>query len=217
MPNSEGTIQITAPITDAHLAILNGDALGFVARLARAFEPRRRELLSARRARQEQIDRGVMPRFLDSTATIRESDWTVAPIPADLMDRRVEITGPVERKMIINALNSGAKVFMADFEDSNSPTWDNVIAGQVNLRIQLLEARPAAEVYWVQHGKSYSGMTTAKLAPIGAGQGGPIRAQVIWATTANYCLQSTVRRTTVQAFSVVMSKFAWRGPCPRPS
>jgi hypothetical protein len=79
----------------------------------------------------------------------------------------------------------------------------------------VLEARPAAEVYWLQHGKSYSGMTTAKLAPIGAGHGGPIRAQVIWATRTNYCLQSTVRKTTVHAFSVVVSKFAWRGPCLR--
>ena len=79
----------------------------------------------------------------------------------------------------------------------------------------VLDARPAAEVYWLQHGKSYSGMTTAKLAPIGAGHGGPIRAQVIWTTRTNYCLQSTVRKTTVHAFSVVVSKFAWRGPCPR--
>ena len=79
----------------------------------------------------------------------------------------------------------------------------------------VLEARPAAEVYWLQHGKSYSGMTTARLAPVGAGHGGPIRAQVIWATRTNHCLRSTVRRTTAHAFSVVLSKFAWRGPCPR--
>ena len=79
----------------------------------------------------------------------------------------------------------------------------------------VLEARPAAEIYWLQHGKSYLGMTTAELAPIGAGHGGPIRAQVIWATRTNYCLQSTVRKATVHAFSLVVSKLAWRGPCPR--
>ncbi|MEO8367716.1 MAG: malate synthase A [Candidatus Solibacter sp.] len=128
------TIQITAPVTAAQQAILTAEALGFLAKLAQAFEPRRRDLLAARRVRQEEIDGGTLPHFLAATASIRESEWTVAPIPADLMDRRVEITGPVERKMIINALNSGAKVFMADFEDSNSPTWDNVMDGQVNLR-----------------------------------------------------------------------------------
>src|SRR3954453_18800493 len=100
-------IQITAPVTAAQQAILTDEALEFIARLSQAFEPRRRELLEARRVRQEEIDRGGMPQFLPSTASIRESEWTGAPIPADLLDRRVEITGPVERKMIINALNSG--------------------------------------------------------------------------------------------------------------
>ena len=84
--------------------------------------------------RQREFEAGVLPDFLPETATIRSRDWTVAPLPADLLDRRVEITGPVERKMIINALNSGAKVFMADLEDSNAPTWENVIQGQINLR-----------------------------------------------------------------------------------
>ncbi len=135
----EKSIQITAPLTDDHQLILSEKAALFLARLARAFEPRRRLLLADRRARQQQLDAGVMPEFLASTAHIRQSEWQVAPIPADLMDRRVEITGPVDRKMIINALNSGASVFMADFEDSNSPTWSNVMDGQVNLRDAVRE------------------------------------------------------------------------------
>jgi len=114
--------------------ILTPAASSFLTRLARQFEPRRQELLGRRRVRQQQIDAGQLPDFLPDTAHIRQAEWTVAPIPQDLLDRRVEITGPVERKMIINALNSGAKVFMADFEDSNSPTWQNNIEGQANLR-----------------------------------------------------------------------------------
>ena len=115
-------------------SVLTREAVDFVTGLEHTFGPRRLELLEARRARQREIDGGVLPDFLPLTAHIRESDWTVAPIPADLQDRRVEITGPVDRKMIINALNSGANVFMADFEDSNSPTWQNTIEGQANLR-----------------------------------------------------------------------------------
>jgi malate synthase len=103
-------------------------------KLATKFEARRRELLARRAVRQRAIDAGAMPGFLPETAEIRSSEWKVAPIPHDLLDRRVEITGPVERKMVINALNSGASVFMADFEDSNSPTWRNNIEGQINLR-----------------------------------------------------------------------------------
>ena len=114
--------------------ILTPEASRFLTRMAREFEPRRRELLERRRDRQMAIDRGALPGFLPETAYIRESEWAVAPIPRDLRDRRVEITGPVERKMIINALNSGASVFMADFEDSNSPTWTNNLEGQANLR-----------------------------------------------------------------------------------
>jgi malate synthase len=114
--------------------ILTSDALQFVWELHHRFEGRRRELLDARQARQGAIDAGQMPHFLPGTASVRESKWTVAPSPADLEDRRVEITGPVERKMVINALNSGANVFMADFEDSNSPTWSNNVQGQLNLR-----------------------------------------------------------------------------------
>jgi malate synthase len=130
----EQPIRITAPLTDAQQSILSEEAIRFLEILAREFEPRRRELLAARRLRQQEIDAGAMPAFLPSTAPVRDGDWKVATIPADLADRRVEITGPVDRKMIINALNSGASVFMADIEDSNSPTWSNVMQGQVNLR-----------------------------------------------------------------------------------
>ncbi len=113
--------------------ILSDAALGFVADLVRDFRPSLQKLLEAREVRQQAIDDGVRPDFLPETRSIREGDWVCAPQPADLQDRRVEITGPVDRKMIINALNSGARVFMADFEDSNSPTWSNNLDGQVNL------------------------------------------------------------------------------------
>jgi malate synthase len=120
--------------SDVETQILRPEASRFLTKLAREFESRRRELLQRRQTRQRKIDAGAMPDFLPETIDIRESDWTVAPIPKDLVDRRVEITGPVDRKMIINALNSGASVFMADFEDSNSPTWKNNLEGQANLR-----------------------------------------------------------------------------------
>src|SRR6266508_6637590 len=103
--------------------VLTADAVALVDELHRRFEARRRDLLKRRAERQALFDKGVLPDFLPETRAIREGEWTVAPIPADLQDRRVEITGPTDRKMVINALNSGAKVFMADFEDSNSPTW----------------------------------------------------------------------------------------------
>ncbi len=127
-------IQIAAPVTAAQAQILTPEALQFVAALAAEFEERRQELLARRRVRQADIDAGRFPDFLPETAGIRAQEWTVAPIPADLLDRRVEITGPVDRKMIINALNCGASVFMADLEDANSPTWHNIIDGQINLR-----------------------------------------------------------------------------------
>src|SRR5271154_3314345 len=114
--------------------ILTPEAQSFLWKLAAEFEPQRQQLLARRRLVQEEINTGKLPDFLPETAAIRQSDWKVAPIPKDLQDRRVEITGPVDRKMIINALNSGANVFMADFEDSNSPTWTNNIEGQHNLR-----------------------------------------------------------------------------------
>jgi malate synthase len=113
--------------------VLTPDALGFLRSLSVKFEGRRQELLNKRLERQRQLDAGVLPDFLPETRQLRESDWTVAPIPADLQERRVEITGPVDRKMLINALNSGANVFMADFEDSHTPTWDNNLQGQINL------------------------------------------------------------------------------------
>lgn len=127
-------IEIHGPITPEYAEILTPKAMSFVATLSRAFSSRREELLQRRARRQAEIDAGKMPDFLPETAHIRESDWTVAPLPQDLQDRRVEITGPSERKMVINALNSGAKVFMADFEDSLSPTWEGIIEGQLNLR-----------------------------------------------------------------------------------
>ena len=128
-------VQITAEVTADQAEILTPDALALVAKLHRAFEPRRRELLAKRVERAAALDAGAVPDFLPETAHIRDDpSWQFAPAPADLQDRRAEITGPVDRKMIINALNSGAKVFMSDFEDSNTPTWDNTIQGQINLR-----------------------------------------------------------------------------------
>ena len=126
--------------SDIETQILTPEASRFLTQLAREFEPRRRELLQQRQIRQREIDAGALPGFLPETAGVRESEWTVAPIPKDLLDRRVEITGPVDRKMIINALNSGASVFMADFEDSNSPTWMNNLEGQLNLRDAVEDA-----------------------------------------------------------------------------
>ncbi len=126
--------QVRAPHDARFDEILTPEALRFVARLARAFEARRRERLQARTARQTELNAGVSPDFLPETRSIREAAWTGAAIRPDLLDRRVEITGPVDRKMIINALNSGARVFMADFEDSHAPTWRATIEGQINLR-----------------------------------------------------------------------------------
>ena len=127
-------LEVLAPLEPGFAEILTADARRFLTTLARACEPRRQKLLARRVERQRRLAAGELPDFLPETRTIREAAWTVASIPADLADRRVEITGPVDRKMIINALNSGAKVFMADFEDSNAPTWRNNIEGQLNLR-----------------------------------------------------------------------------------
>ncbi len=127
-------IEVTGPMASGYDEILTPEAMAFVGNLNRTFNARRLALLERRAERQETFDEGQMPDFLPETAEVRSSDWTIAPIPADLQDRRVEITGPVDRKMVINALNSGAKVFMADFEDANAPTWANLIEGHINLR-----------------------------------------------------------------------------------
>src|SRR5688500_8027462 len=127
-------IQVPPHQPNLYDRILTPQAIGFVAHLHRKYEQRRRDLMKARAERQARLDAGETFGFLPETRSIRESAWTVAPVPADLQDRRVEITGPVERKMVINALNSGASTFMADFEDSATPTWDNMIQGQINLR-----------------------------------------------------------------------------------
>ena len=127
-------IAIHGPMPAEYQSILTPQAVTFIAKLARKFEARRQELMAQRAQRQREFDAGKLPDFLPETRNIRESEWTVGPIPADLQNRRVEITGPTDRKMVINALNCGANVFMADFEDSNAPTWSNMIEGQINLR-----------------------------------------------------------------------------------
>lgn len=153
-------IQVTAPVSGAHKTVLTEEAITFLKKLSSEFEGRRQQLLALRRERQAKIDAGQLPDFLPETANIRNSEWKVASIPADLMDRRVEITGPVDRKMIINALNCGAEVFMADFEDSNSPTWTNNLDGHVNLR----DAVNRTITYTSPEGKSYK--LNAKLATL---------------------------------------------------
>lgn len=127
-------VEILGEVSPQFETILTKEALTFVRDLQRMFNRQRLALLNNRVLRQEQINQGILPDFLPETAEIRQTDWSVAPIPQDLQDRRVEITGPVDRRMVINALNSGAKVFMADFEDANTPSWSNVIEGQINLR-----------------------------------------------------------------------------------
>jgi malate synthase len=129
-----GGASIEAPVPEEYKQILSPEAVSFLVELHRKFDRRRRDLLDQRSKRQQAIDDGELPYFLPETEAIRKGGWTTAPIPADLVERRVEITGPVDRKMVINALNSGASVFMADFEDSNSPTWLNNLAGQLNLQ-----------------------------------------------------------------------------------
>ncbi len=144
-------IKLKGVVSNAYAQILTPEAIRFVEELVRRFEPRRQELLERRRTRQKEIDAGKFPDFLPQTQSIRESDWTVAPIPKDLLRRRVEITGPVDRKMTINAFNSGADVFMADFEDSLSPTWANLIEGQIHLR----DAARGTISYTSPDGKEY--------------------------------------------------------------
>ena len=148
MPDLDGIEISDHPRRDE---VFTPEATAFVADLVRTFRDRRIELLRSRRIRQEKFDTGLRPDFLPETAEIRSGTWTVAPPPKDLLDRRVEITGPPDRKMMINALNSGAKVFMADFEDSSSPTWDNMMEGLVNVRDAVRR-----ELSLRRDGKSYT-------------------------------------------------------------
>jgi malate synthase len=144
-------VSVSGRMTPEFAQILTPDALAFVAALHRQFEPRRRELLAMRAARQKEFDSGKLPDFLAATKSVRESSWTIAPQPRDMLDRRVEITGPTDRKMVINALNCGASTFMADFEDANCPTWFNMVDGQVNLRDAVRRT-----ITFQQGGKSYA-------------------------------------------------------------
>ena len=127
-------VAIKAAMKPGFEGIITREAMEFIVGLERKFGARRRELLARRAEHQKRLDRGERPDFLPETAKVRDGDWTVAPLPKDLLDRRVEITGPTDRKMVINALNCGASVYMPDFEDANTPTWDNLIEGQINLR-----------------------------------------------------------------------------------
>ncbi|MEO8938327.1 MAG: malate synthase A [Burkholderiaceae bacterium] len=137
MSNLPQGVTITAEITPEFAEILTPAALALVAKLSRAFEPRRQELLAARVVRANQLDAGERPDFLAETRSIRDGDWKIAPVPEALYCRRVEITGPVEAKMVINAFNSGADSYMTDFEDSNAPSWTNQIQGQINLKAAI--------------------------------------------------------------------------------
>ncbi|MBM3395841.1 MAG: malate synthase A, partial [Betaproteobacteria bacterium] len=130
-------VKVLGTLTPEFAQIVTPEALTFLAELHRNFNQRRLDLLARRVAHQKELDSGKLPDFLPETAHIRAGDWKVAPTPADLQDRRVEITGPTDRKMVINALNCSANMFMADFEDSSTPTWENQIAGQINMRDAL--------------------------------------------------------------------------------
>ena len=143
-------IQLQGPTVSGIETIMTPAALSFIAKLHRAFESRRQELLARRAARQREFDAGKLPDFLPESTQIRSGDWTIAPQPRDMLDRRVEITGPTDRKMVINALNSGASTFMADFEDANCPTWRNMIDGQINLRDAVRRT-----ITFDQEGKTY--------------------------------------------------------------
>ncbi|MCG6877394.1 MAG: malate synthase A [Betaproteobacteria bacterium] len=146
-----GGVEIHGSVTPDFAQILTADAVAFVAKLHRTFEPRRQELLAARAARQKEFDAGKLPDFLPETKQVREAEWKIADQPKDMLDRRVEITGPTDRKMVINALNCGASTFMADFEDANCPTWANMIEGQLNLRDAVRRT-----ISFEQGGKQYA-------------------------------------------------------------
>ena len=167
-------------------AVLTPDAREFLTELHRRFEPRRQELLAARHERAQRLRDGELPAFLDKTRRVREGDWRIEPVPPELQDRRVEITGPVDRKMVINALNSGARMFMADFEDANSPTWANCLEGQVNLTEALertIELDTGEKQYRAERRGGNAARPPARLAPRRAalrgrrraGRGRPLR------------------------------------------
>lgn len=147
-----GGLEILAPLASRYAEILTPEACRFVADLSARFDGRRRDLLARRAGRQRAIDAGQLPDFLPETTAIRHGDWQVPPAPPDLVDRRTEITGPVDRKMAINALNSGAQCWMADLEDANSPTWENVVEGQIN----LFDAVRRTIAYTSPEGKAYA-------------------------------------------------------------
>jgi hypothetical protein len=134
-------VALKGPVTGRATEVLTPEALEFVASLQREFGARRVELLRARDEREARLEAGETPGFLTATKSVRESEWRVAPVVSDLQDRRVEITGPTDRKMLINALNSGADVYMADFEDANTPSWQNMVEGQINLGDATLLSR----------------------------------------------------------------------------
>src|SRR6266581_749583 len=144
-------VESLAPITESQAEILSPDALDFFAKLQREFNPRRLDRLRQRASRQQAIDRGEMPNFLSETKAVRDGQWRVLPVPSDLQNRRVEITGPVDRTMVINALNSGANCYMADLEDAHSPTWEGTLDGQLNLS----DAVRGAVEYVSPEGKRY--------------------------------------------------------------
>ncbi|MGE3647532.1 MAG: malate synthase A [Reyranellaceae bacterium] len=146
-------VEINGAIGPGYESVLTPEAVAFIVDLQRRFNPTREQLLAARVERQKKLDAGQKPDFLPETREIREKDWTVAPLPKDILDRRVEITGPVDRKMVINALNCGANVFMADFEDASTPTWANMVEGQANLRDAVKRSITFADP---QSGKSYA-------------------------------------------------------------
>jgi malate synthase len=148
-------VELTATISPGTRKILIPGATELIAALHRNFNERRKELLQRRSQRQTELNKGKLPDFLPDTIAVRNSEWIVAPIPADLQDRRVEITGPTDRKTVINALNSGAKVFMADFEDANTPTWSNLMEGHINLRDAIRRSiefkSPEGKEYCLKH------------------------------------------------------------------
>src|SRR5438445_9279044 len=159
-------VKLLGPVTPQQTQILSREALEFFAKLQREFNPIRLQLLNQRKLRQEALDRGELPGFLPETKAVREADWQVAPVPMDLQDRRVEITGPVDRKMVINALNSGANCYMADFEDAHSPAWAGTLDGQINVH----DAVRGTIEYESPEGKRYTqhrAVTTLPVRPRG--------------------------------------------------